>query len=292
MTKPLRDVFGDLLGDEPPLELGVDQIVDQGRRRRARRRSITTASLAAALVSAVSLGAGYAISRPAGQAPDSATASDATPTVALSRSSSPTSTPPPTTSRVPTHVPSRQPTPGVSDRPSSTSTTGAVTSRPPTRPPLAPRNQLVDPGFEATPLNWDVFGPATRLAPTDAAHGGQQAVRITTTSTSPVIAGTTSRPVLVRTAAGTKYTASCWVRSATSLAAYLQVQEYTQDWKRAADPAKSPRQLLTDPLRWYRVAVTYTAAYSGNKLPLTAFGSDMTAGGPALEVDDCSLTSK
>jgi hypothetical protein len=129
------------------------------------------------------------------------------------------------------------------------------------------------------------------LAPDPLAHGGARSARITTTSTTLVVAGATSRPVLVTTTAGARYTASCWVRATAKIPVFVQLQEYTKDWVRVADPAKSPHLETTDAGTWYRLTTTYTATQSGNQLPLTVFGASMTAGGPVLYADDCTLTT-
>jgi hypothetical protein len=230
MTRLLRDAFGDLAGDEPPMRVGVDDVVALGEQRHRRRRVLVGAAAVAALVPVLGLGLVYAL-------------------------------------------------PGDSGTPPAV--VGGGTS--------AATNQLPDPGFEGVPQGWAVFGPATVHTPTDVVHGGAQALRITTTSAAPVVAGATNRPVLVITTAGTTYTASCWVRATKFLAVYLQIQEYTLNWQRAGDPAQSTRLEITDATRWYQISITYTAQQNGNQLPLTVFGSDMVAGGAALIADDCAL---
>jgi hypothetical protein len=47
MTRLLRDAFGDLVGDEPPMRLGVADVVAKGRRRVTRRRWVVSASVSA-----------------------------------------------------------------------------------------------------------------------------------------------------------------------------------------------------------------------------------------------------
>jgi len=261
MTGLLRDTFDELAGDEPPMRLAVADLISRGRRRTALRRGIAAASAAAAVVSVLGLGAMLGLHRPADRPP----AGTVVPAVSQA-------------------APSGQPADGPATRPPATPTEE-----------VPPRNELADPGFEADPVSWAPFGPATVLAADTVAHGGTRAGRIATTAGTPVVAGVTSRPVLVVTTAGTRYEASCWVRASAAAAggklpAYLQVQEYTPDWQRLADPMKSPRLELTDAERWHRIAVGYTATRNGSQLPLTVFGADMTATGPALLVDDCRLT--
>jgi hypothetical protein len=272
VTEILRDAFDELAGDEPPMRLSVSDIVVHGRRRKARRR-IATIAVLTAMVPALGTGLVYATSDPTAApsvgavvVPDGSASGSAGSRTGTSRSNAPGSAPTTATSQSP------------------------PASIPPTSASPEVSNRLPDPGFEAKPLDWSLFGPATVHTPIDVTHGGAQALRITTTSTERVVAGATNRPVLVRTTTGTRYAASCWVRATGSLAAYVQVQEYTSAWVRVSDPAKSERVMLNDPQRWYQIAVKYTAANTGNQLPLTVFASDMTAGGPALLVDDCSLT--
>jgi hypothetical protein len=237
----------------------TDREPERERRVRRRRTAVVVAAVAA-VVPLLSLRIAYAIPNGAEPPPGVAGTTSTRPSTSES--------PPPTT-------------------PSQTGSTPGGQGA--SRATQAPTNRLPDPGFEAVPLNWGLFGPATVHAPTNVARGGAQALRITTIATSPVVAGATNRPVLVITAAGTTYTASCWVRATAFLAVYLQVQEYTTSWQRDGDPAQSQRLEINDPARWYQITVTYTAKHTGNQLPLTVFGSDMVAGGAALIADDCSL---
>lgn len=276
MTEFLRDTFGELVRDEPPMRLDVPGVLAHGRRRRARRRWLLSGavavSVAAALVPVLALAHLTAPRDPgvtAGRTTLPASATPSLPPSAPPGSSSASSAAPPVSPPV---------TPPVS---SSAPVSGA--------PGVGGTEGLADPGFEAEPVSWDRFGPATTLTATATVHGGARAVRIVTTATARSVAGATSRPVRVTTEAGARYTASCWVRATGPLDAYVQVQEYTTGWVRDADPVKSARVTLTDPGAWRRLTVTYTAARSGNLLPLTVFGADMTAGGAALLADDCSL---
>jgi hypothetical protein len=272
MTRRLHDVFGDMVSREPPLGLRVDELVSRGERRRTRRRwFVGSAAVAVLLVPLVVVG--IVASLASGAPRDFGQPVGAVPSGAASAS--------PIPSPVGTAHPTLPPDHGASAtrRAATPSATGA-------------ENQLADPGFEAHPLNWDKFGPAA-LAPSSVVHGGTQALRITSTSTDPqLVVGATSRPVLVRTVAGATYHASCWFRASGTLDALVQVQEYTVDWQRAGDPLNA-RLTLTDPGRWYQVSLTYTAAQTGNQLPLAVLGSHLTAGGGlALLVDDCVLTQQ
>lgn len=274
MTKVLRDAFGDLVGDEPPMRLDVAHIVVAGRRRRTRRRWTVSAAVAAVLVPVLGVGVAAAVRQPVQRGVG---------VVAERPVTTASSVGAPEASAGTGRPPSTEGTPGSSP-PSAPSTPGTSGSA-----PGSGSEGLVDPGFEADPVSWDVFGPATTLASVRTVHGGQRAVRIATTGSQRSVAGATSRPVRVSTEAGARYTASCWVRATGPLDAYVQVQEYTTAWVRDAEPVKSTRFTLTDPAVWYRISVTYTAVRTGNLLPLTVFGSDMTAAGAVLLADDCSL---
>jgi hypothetical protein len=272
----LGDVFGDLVRDEPPLGLAVDDLVVRGRQRRVRHRRTVAAVAVAATLSVLGLGAVVVANRPAPGPP---------PVIVGSPTVEATTTPPPPASGSP--APSATGSGTQSSRPAGTG------SGPPVGGSSASsENRLSDPGFEASPLTWDKFGAATVVTvTTDTVHSGRQAARVVTTSETPVTAGVISRPVLVVTAVGVRYTATCWVRATRSVLVYAQVQEYTPSWVKVADPAKSPRLTLDDPERWYQTTVTYTATTTGNQLPLSVFGNAMTAGGATLFVDDCSLRS-
>jgi hypothetical protein len=271
MTRRLSELFQELVADEPPMRLSVPDVVDRGRRRRSRRRWVATAVLAALLpVPVAGLGVAGALTAGHPMPPGPALPSHAvTPTESV-----------PSPAQA-TPEPTGKATPGP--------------SRPPAAPdPPAPSavNELADPGFEATPPGWAVFGRAgaTVLTPTRAARSGAQALVITTTlATQASSAGATSNPVRTITRAGATYTASCWVRAPSKVDAILQVQEYTTTWERAGDPMKSTQLFLTDPQRWYQLSLTYRAKQSGNLLPLTVFSSWLSAGNGSLVVDDCAL---
>jgi hypothetical protein len=239
MSRRLGDVFGELIADEPPIGLVVDDLVIRGRRRGIRRRRIIAAVTVAVVLPLLGLAAVVVAHRPFTPGPPSIVA-----------------------------IPSTDRVGGASE------------------------NRLADPGFEASPLTWNKFGASTVVTATTATvRSGKQAAQVVTTSATPVTAGVISRPVLVVTTAGARYTASCWVRATRAVLVYVQVQEYTPAWARVTDPAKSPRLTLDDPQQWYRASVTYTATTTGNQLPLSVFGNAMTADGTTLFVDDCELRS-
>lgn len=273
MTDDLHDLLADLLSDEPPFHTGVDSIVLRSRRRHRRRRmsAIGVASVVPLVVLVVAVALG-------GQALRSTPTTDF-PGVRVS-------------------APSRWP-----EAPRTTPPTGSVTQRrtvdasSPTAPsaPSAPvpdtaTELLADPGFEAAASSWAVFGPSTTLTPSATARTGAGALSVATTAAGAVPAGATNTPLQLGTVQGRGYTASCWVRSASRIGAYVQLQEYTRDWQKISNAVKSPRAALDDPATWYQVTVSYVAAQSGNLLPLTVMSLDLTPGGPPLLVDDCSLT--
>jgi hypothetical protein len=280
-----------LVEDEPPLRTRVDDIVAHGRRdRRRRRRAIAVAVLSAAGVAALALA--VPLLGPSGGSVDR-TVPGGTPgpgsTAATSR--------PPTEAS--TSTPSRQPT--------TTATSGAASSTPaPSTPPASGPPQasatgpaatggasewLADPGMEAATVGWNGFGHSPVLTRTAPGRSGAHALRVTSTDAYPITAGTTSNPVRVTTVAGHSYAASCWVRSDTKIEARVQVQEYTTGWVRAGTAAQSPQIWLTDSATWYLIQVSYTAAASGNLLPLTVLSPELgTPQNAALVIDDCSLT--
>jgi poly(beta-D-mannuronate) C5 epimerase len=151
---------------------------------------------------------------------------------------------------------------------------------------------LVNPGFEATG-RWAAFGAGVPAAVSAPVRTGAGALSVTTTQTGPVVAGATDQPTgVTSTAGGRTYTAACWVRSSGPIGVFVKVQEYTPDWVRVSDPIRSSKVTLYDPSEWYPVSVTYTAGASGNLLPLTVYSADLTSSGPALLVDDCTLTQR
>ncbi|KXK63918.1 hypothetical protein AWW66_00225 [Micromonospora rosaria] len=156
-------------------------------------------------------------------------------------------------------------------------------------PTVSAPNLLTDPGFETLPTAWRTFGPSTVLTPTRTRRSGQHALQIGTTAPTQVAAGATGSPDRLTTVTGAAYTATCWVRSADPVGVYAQLQEYTQDWQRVSAPTRSPKIVLADPTRWYRISVSFRRAHGGNNLPLSVFSGDLRADGPTLLIDDCSL---
>ena len=175
------------------------------------------------------------------------------------------------------------------------STPAGSASAPAAQPSTSPSgpgsaNILADPGFEAPTMGWVVFGPSTTLARSTTARTGGSALKVTSSATGTVVAGATDHPVRATTVAGRRYTATCWARSSRTVSVRVQLQEYTQGWKRVTDPTASDKVVLSDPGRWYQVTVGYTPTNTGNLLPLTVFSTSLAPGGAELLVDDCSLT--
>lgn len=295
MSERLREALGGLLDGEPPLAVTVDDIVSAGRRgaqeHRRRRRVGIVAAAAAVLVVA---GAGVVALVSGG---------DDDPAV--------TTMHPAATTTVPRDAVTA-PAPSGPEETSSTSVGTSTTTGPGTTaagtPPgdgtpdagpdggtgsgAGPTGELLsDPGFEGSPVGWDTFGPATLLIPTEGARSGRWALGVETTSAAPAVAGATSHPTQARTVPGTRYRASCWVRSPRDLVLRAQLQEHTARGAGAGGPSVSAGVELNDPTRWYEVTVTHVATGSGNVPLLTVFTDDLAAGVPPFVVDDCSLTA-
>ena len=277
MTRFLSQALQDLVSDEPPITITINDVVRSGRQReRKRRRWFITALISALLsVPAIGLGVSGAMT---GDHPNVPGPTPSWSAVVPSESAAP----PVTQATTPGAKLSNPPDPATP------TATPSATGRP------AATNYINDPSFEATPTGWSKFKPeTTELESTDLAHSGEHAVTVTTTSTVNAVGGVISSPVQVTTVEGTTYQASCWVRAPVKVDAILQVQEYTpmpdKSLVRAGDPAKSQQLMLTDPERWYQVSVTYTAQNTGKLLPLVVFSSWLRAGYSSLTVDDCTL---
>jgi hypothetical protein len=283
VNERLSHALRDLAEAEPALGTSVDDLVARGRRARRTRRTaaVALAAAAVALLAVVLpsigrsnlLGNGPAVS-PTLSAPVPVPTSSTASSPALSRS--PTSPADSTTT-------ASAATTSTATSPSAATSSGGTASD--------ANGLLSDPGIEAPQLGWNGFGHGPVLGRTVRSRSGSHALQITSTDAGPVTAGATANPVRVITVAGTRYSASCWVRSDTRIEAGLQLQEYTTSWVRAGTPAKAPQIWLTDPATWYQVRVTYTAAADGHLLPLTVYSPELGASsGAALIVDDCSLT--
>jgi hypothetical protein len=280
-----------LVDEEPALLIRVDDIVAQGRRDSRRRRRTVVAAVSSA-VGVATLAVAVPLLGLAGSSDDrTVPGQNVGPPVASATPRPPTtaSTPTPSAQRTTattspgatasgTRTPGTVPASASATGPGPTATGGAT-------------EWLADPGMEAPTLGWNGFGHSPVLTRTAPGRSGGHALLVTSTDADPITAGATSNPVRVTTVAGHAYTASCWVRSDTKIEAGVQVQEYTTGWVRAGSAAKSPLIWLTDPASWYRIEVTYTAAVSGNLLPLTVLSPELgTPQNSALVIDDCSLT--
>jgi hypothetical protein len=287
-TRPALKTEPDDVAGPSPLVASGDATASEsdgeqttGRPSLSRRRIIVAGSVAALLL----LVAVPVLASRAGNTPTGLSTSTPVTTPPSTSNRSVSSPPPATSSPSPA-----SPEPPAAPPPNRSATTPATTAVP--APPVNPApNLILDPGFEATPPSWTTFGPKTVLTPVTMPRSGSRSMQITSTASGTVSTGATTQPVQVTTTAGKSYTATCWVRSATVVGAYVQVQEYTQTWQRVADPVASAKVTLDDPTRWVAVSVTYTATGSGNLLPLTVFSNSLRVNGGALLVDDCSVTS-
>lgn len=285
MTERLRELFDDVVADEPAPTVTVDELVRAGRgevRRRQRRRQVVLGA-AAAIVLVI---AGLVVRGMGGGDQELITQSGPRPTT-----SQPTTTDRPPEGETTT---STTATPQTTASSTTATTTAPATSSPPSTSSPPAQELLTDPGFEASPPDWSVFGSSTELRPvTDAPRTRRQALAVVTTATGPdrVVAGATNTSLVLRTVPGARYTATCWARSDEPIRARVQLQEYTVDWQRAGDPTPSAPVTLTDPTRWYQVSVTHTATGTGNQLPLSVFTTDLFAPNPPLVIDDCHLTA-
>jgi len=286
MSEQLRQAFDDMLRDEPPVRVDVDDIVDAGRQRlrqRHRRRQAGLLAAAAAVFVVAVAGVVTWASRDDGNS-----------TVEMSPATTPTAPPQPTTSSAPrgpeeTSSTTLATTTTTVTDPTATSTSPGDATGPGSGPGAGPSGELLgDPGFERSPIAWQAFGPA-RLVPSQDARTGGQALAVEATTLDPVAIGATSPPA-GGVVAGTTYQASCWVRSGSDTGARVQLQEQTAGTP-TGDPTVSGATLLGDPTRWSQVTVAHTATGSGDGLALTVYADELTPGTPPLLIDDCTLTA-
>ncbi len=85
----------------------------------------------------------------------------------------------------------------------------AVASTTPTAPPT---ELLSDPGFESGNGGWVAFKIGTLSRVTSPVHGGSDALRVASPSTSASLVGLTQNAVISNSVAGRSYTASCYVQ--------------------------------------------------------------------------------
>jgi hypothetical protein len=287
MTERLRELFDEMLTDEPPLVVTVDDVVGSGRRERQqeqRRRRVVVAYAVAAVVLLVVGLVTWGSSGDGDDDGDVFTEDDSTPMMEPA---------PEVSDGLGPSLPSDKSTEstGSTAGTTTTSTSSPSGSTPPSTATPSGEELLTDPGFESVPPDWNDFGPSTWLDPVDTARTGAHALAVTTSAPGPdpVVAGATNTPATTRTVPGVRYTATCWARSDIPIRARVQLQEYTDDWQRAGDPTPSEPVTLADPGRWYQVSATHTATGSGNQLPLTVFTTDLFVDDAPLVVDDCSL---
>jgi Fibronectin type III domain len=172
--------------------------------------------------------------------------------------------------------------------------TVAVTPVAPTNPPPPPPSGtqlLPDPGFEAGIGGWVLFGTGAISRVSTPVHSGLDALQVTATSASPVLAGITQNSVVTNSVAGKQYSFSCWVNPSTAgLTVYARFLEYTQNYSSdihiaTATAAKLPANV------WTQVVVNGVAVNSGERvIPQIYAGNETTATG-VIRYDDCSVTA-
>ena len=185
---------------------------------------------------------------------------------------------------------------GLTDNTSYDFTVTAVNSAGP-GPPSAvttatPAAQLLpDPGFESGNGGWIAFTIGTLTRVTSPVHGGSDALRVASPSTSASHVGLTQNSVVKTSVAGRAYTASCYVQP-TSGSLNLQIRwlEYTQDYSSSINLQTTTISAL--PLgMWTFVQVTATAVNSGERMIPQIYSLNETSANGSIVYDDCSVTA-
>ena len=164
----------------------------------------------------------------------------------------------------------------------------AVTTSTPT---VAPPQLLPDPGFEAGNGGWTAFKVGTLSRVTSPVHGGTDALRVASPSTSANLVGLTQNSVINNSVAGRAYTASCYVQPTSgSLNVLIRWLEYTQNFGSVINLQSIQTNAL--PLaKWTLVQVTSTAVNSGERLIPQIYSSNETSANGSMLYDDCSVTA-
>ncbi len=164
----------------------------------------------------------------------------------------------------------------------------AVASATPTAPPT---ELLPDPGFESGNGGWVAFKIGTLSRVTSPVHGGSEALRVASPSTSASLVGLTQNAVISNSVAGRSYTASCYVQPTSgSLNVAIRWLEYTQNFSSVINLQSNQTNAL--PLaKWTNVAVTSTAVNSGERMIPQLYSSNETSTNGSLVYDDCSVTA-
>jgi hypothetical protein len=164
----------------------------------------------------------------------------------------------------------------------------AVTTSTPT---VAPTQLLPDPGFEAGNGGWIAFKVGALSRVTSPVHGGSDALRVASPSTSANLVGLTQNTVINNSVAGRSYTASCYVQPTSgSLNVLIRWLEYTQSFGSVINLQSIQTNAL--PLaKWTLVQVTSTAVNSGERMIPQIYSSNETSTNGSMLYDDCSVTA-
>ena len=158
-------------------------------------------------------------------------------------------------------------------------------------PAAAPVQLLPDPGFESGNGGWIAFKIGTLSRVTAPVHGGSDALRVASPSTSASLVGLTQNSVINNSVAGRSYTASCYVQPTSgSLNVTIRWLEYTQNFSSVINLQSNLTSAL--PLaKWTNVAVTSTAVNSGERMIPQIYSTNETSANGSLVYDDCSVTA-
>jgi hypothetical protein len=168
----------------------------------------------------------------------------------------------------------------------SPSVTPTATTNPPPTTEFLP-----DPGFEAGIGGWVPFGAGSLARSPDPIHSGTAALRVTPTSSSPVITGITQNTVVMNSVAGKHYTFSCWVRpSASGLGIVARFLEYTQKFGSDVHFTQATAANLSATV-WTEVIVTGTAVKSSERIIPQIYSTSDAINKGTISYDDCSVTS-
>lgn len=160
----------------------------------------------------------------------------------------------------------------------------------PTSPPPAQKQLLPDPGFESGAGGWVGFvnGTATRVS--SPVRTGTGALQVTTTGSTPTMAGITQNSAVSSSVAGTRYSISCWVRPSTSgMNLQARFLEYTQNFSSNIHLPTTTATALPVGV-WTNIVATGTAVNSGERMIPQIYATSQTSAG-SIAYDDCSLTA-
>jgi hypothetical protein len=158
-------------------------------------------------------------------------------------------------------------------------------------PAVQPTQLLPDPGFEAGNGGWIAFKIGTLSRVTSPVHGGSNALRVASPSTSVNLVGLTQNTVINNSVAGRSYTASCYVQPTSgTLNVTIRWLEYTQNYGSVINLQSNLTNAL--PLvTWTLVQVTSTAVNSGERMIPQIYSTNETSANGSLLYDDCSVTA-